>query len=129
LDAAGDEQGAERTLDGVTQPVHRCLRCSADAEHFGQLETVQLVPVGEVEDGLVTLGQSTAAAATGRRAHFVRRVSVRLLSLLVRSMSVGSRAALSLVCSASFLRSSRPGPQFVCIAQLSHFVAAVQNAS
>jgi hypothetical protein len=60
VDAAGDEQSAERTLDGVTQPVHQgtCVAL-ADAEHFGQLEPVQLVTVGEVEDGLVTLGQST----------------------------------------------------------------------
>ncbi len=56
---AGDEQCAERAFHGVAQSMHQgaCVALG-DAEYLGEFQAVQVVPVGEVEDGPVAVGQS-----------------------------------------------------------------------
>jgi hypothetical protein len=77
----------------------------ADAEHLGQFEPVEFVPVGEVEDGSVALGESTGRDGD-EVGQFTSRARISGPASVVSSsgsMSVGSSRRRSLWCrSASF---------------------------
>lgn len=64
----GNQHSAEGALDRLAQAVHQRPRgCRAGAESLGDLRPVQAVPVGQIQDFAVTVGQPGRGLRDQRR--------------------------------------------------------------